>query len=78
MVVKQTEVRTMKNFFVVIHGHIGRLLDPITDCKIAKNEKEAIAICNKDKEGDTGYIKVRLNKKVSDLYVKKIALAEIW
>lgn len=28
----------MKNFFVVIHGHIGRLLDPITDCKIAKNE----------------------------------------
>ena len=31
-----------------------------------------------DKEGDTGYIKVRLNKKVSDLYVKKIALAEIW
>lgn len=71
MVVKQTEVRTMKNFFVVIHGHIGRLLDPITDCKIAKNEKEAIAICNKDKEGDTGYIKVRLNKKCLTYTLKR-------
>lgn len=68
----------MKNFYVVIHGHIGRLLNPITDCRIAKNEEEAIAICESDQDGDTEYMKIRLNKKVSDLYVKKIALAEIW
>ena len=68
----------MRNFFVVIHGHIGRLLSPETDCRIAKNEKEATAICEADQNGDTGYIKIRLNKKVSELYVKKIVLAEIW
>lgn len=68
----------MKNFFVVIHGYMGRLLNPETDCRIAKNEKEAIVMCEADQDGDTGYIKIRLNKKVSELYVKKIALAEIW
>lgn len=68
----------MKNFFVVIHGHVGRLLNPETDCMIAKNEKEAITMCEADQDRDTGYIKIRLNRKVSELYVKKIALAEIW
>lgn len=69
---------TLKNFYVVVHGHIGRLLDPETDCKIAKSEKDAISMCEKDEHGDTGYVKVRLNKNVSYLYVKKIALAEMW
>lgn len=68
----------MKISYVVIHGHIERLLDPEIDCKIAKNQKDAILMCKKDKDGDTGYIKVRLNQNVSNLYVKKIALAEIW
>ena len=67
----------MKNFYVCIKGHVGRLLDP-SDCIIAKNEREAIAICEKDKFGDTGYLVVRANKNVSDLYIKKIALAMIW
>ena len=67
----------MKEFYVCIKGHVGRLLDP-SDCIIAKNKKEAIAICEKDNFRDTGYLVVEINKNVSDLYIKKIALAMIW
>lgn len=67
----------MKTFYIVIHGHIGRLLDP-SDCIIAKNQSEAIALCKADPDGDTEFLKLRLNKKVSTLYIKKIALATIW
>ena len=67
----------MKEFYVCIKGHVGRLLDP-SDCIIAKNKKEAIAICEKDESKDTGFIVVETNKNVSNLYIKKIALAMIW
>ena len=67
----------MKEFYVCIKGHVGRLLDP-SDCIIAKNKKEAIAICEKDNSKDTGFIVVETNKNVSELYIKKIALAMIW
>ena len=67
----------MRKFYVCIKGHVGRLLDP-SDCIIIKNKKEAIAICEKDKSKDTGFIVVETNKNVSDLYIKKIALAMIW
>ena len=67
----------MKEFYVCIKGHVGRLLD-LSDCIIAKNKKEAIAICEKDESKDTGFIVVETSKNVSDLYIKKIALAMIW
>ena len=67
----------MKKFYVCINGHIGRLLDP-SNCIVAKNENEAIEICKKDKFENTGYLVVTTNKNVSDLYIKKIALAMIW
>lgn len=72
-----TKTSKPKTFYVCIHGHIGRLLD-LSDCIIAKNKKDAIAICKADKDGDTGYVAIKVNKDASELYIKKMALAEIW
>ena len=66
----------MKTFYVVIHGYIGRILDPETDCKIVENEKEAIKECKKLE--DTEYLTLKLDKNMTELEIKKMSLAEIW
>lgn len=71
----------MKKFYVVVIGHIGRLLDPEKDCQIAKSEKDAISICKNTPDpykDDVGYLEVITNKNVSPLIIKKLALAQIW
>lgn len=67
----------MRTRYVVIHGHIGRLLDE-EDCKVVKTLKKALELCEADEYGDTIYLKMRVDKNVTEETLIKRALHEIW